>query len=96
MKCSFTCLHGSYQKPIVLTFSSGQLSGSPAVLHVPVLQPNLRSEQLLITVDTHTGILLPHVPQYDSCPIIAELQQALNQDRSKVDYLISELRYDTL
>ncbi|XP_064090575.1 mediator of RNA polymerase II transcription subunit 14-like [Macrobrachium nipponense] len=70
-----------------------QLSGSPAVLHVPVLQPNLRSEQLLITVDTHTGILLPHVPQYDNCPIISDLQQALNQDRSKVDDLISELRY---
>ncbi|XP_071549261.1 mediator of RNA polymerase II transcription subunit 14 [Panulirus ornatus] len=70
-----------------------QLSGSPAVLHVPILQPNLRSEQLLITVDTHTGVLLPHVPQYDECLIIPDLQNALNHDKSKVDDLISELRY---
>ncbi|XP_069951708.1 mediator of RNA polymerase II transcription subunit 14-like isoform X2 [Cherax quadricarinatus] len=70
-----------------------QLSGSPAMLHVPVLQPNLRSEQLLITVDTHTGVLLPHVPQYDNCPKIPDLQHALNNDKSKVDDLISELRY---
>ncbi|KAG7153507.1 Mediator of RNA polymerase II transcription subunit 14-like [Homarus americanus] len=70
-----------------------QLSGSPAVLHVPILQPNLRSEQLLITVDTHTGVLLPHVPQYDSCPNIPDLQQALNYDKTKIDDLISELRY---
>lgn len=70
-----------------------QLSGSPAVLHVPILQPNLRSEQLLITVDTHTGVLLPHIPQYDNCHIISDLQSALNHDKSKVDDLISELRY---
>lgn len=79
--------------PFSLSWSLGQLSGSPAVLHVPILQPNLRSEQLLVTVDTHTGVLLPSVPQYDSCPIIPELQVALNHDHSKLHELISELRW---
>lgn len=74
-------------------YYTGQLSGSPAVLHIPVLQPNLRSEQLLVAVDTHTGVLLPHVPQYPSCHIMVDLQHALNHDKSKVDDLISELRY---
>lgn len=64
------------------------------MLHVPILQPNLRSEQLLITVDTHTGVLLPHIPQYDNCHLISDLQSALNHDKSKVDDLISELRLD--
>ena len=39
------------------------VQGSPAVLHLPVLSPCLRSEQLLITVDTRTGSLLAHIPQ---------------------------------
>nr|CAD7404784.1 unnamed protein product [Timema cristinae] len=36
------------------------LQGSPAILSVPVLQPCLRAEQLLVTVDTHTGMLQCH------------------------------------
>ena len=39
------------------------VQGSPAVLHLPILSPCLRSEQLLITVDTHTGNLQAHIPQ---------------------------------
>lgn len=69
-----------------------QLQGSPAILNVPVLQPCLRAEYLLVTVDTHTGMLQCHVPQYDP-PIIGELQTALNGDHAKLPTLISELRY---
>lgn len=58
---------------------------------MPVLQPCLRAEQLLVTVETHTGMLQCHVPQYDA-PLIPELTQALNNDHSKLPRLISELR----
>ncbi|KAJ8894673.1 hypothetical protein PR048_007338 [Dryococelus australis] len=68
------------------------LQGSPAILSVPVLQPCLRAEQLLVTVDTHTGVFQCHVPQYDA-PLVPELQTALNGDHSRLPMLISELRY---
>lgn len=51
------------------------LHGSPAVLSIPILQPCLRSEQLLVTIDTHTGVFLAHVPQYEDNPITPEIQQ---------------------
>lgn len=45
-----------------------------------------------MTVDTHTGMLQCHVPQYDA-PLIPELQTALNGDHSRLPTLVSELRY---
>ncbi|KAL1123440.1 hypothetical protein AAG570_002520 [Ranatra chinensis] len=69
-----------------------QVQGSPAILMVPVLQHCLRAENLLITVDTHTGMLQCHVPKYDP-PLIPELQAALNSDHSRLPNLISELRF---
>lgn len=69
------------------------LHGSPAVLSVPILQPCLRSEQLLITIDTHTGIFQAHVPQYDTNPFTAEIQATLNDDQSKLVALVTLLRY---
>ncbi|XP_018328535.1 mediator of RNA polymerase II transcription subunit 14 isoform X2 [Agrilus planipennis] len=68
------------------------LQGSPAILSVAILQPCLRAEQLLITVDTHTGMLQCQVPQYDA-PLIPELQNSLNGDHARLPVLISELRY---
>ncbi|KAI4496983.1 hypothetical protein M0802_007931 [Mischocyttarus mexicanus] len=68
------------------------LAGSPAILSVPVLQPCLRAELLLVTVDTHTGMLQCHVPQYDA-PLVPELTAALNGDHSRLPTLISELRF---
>lgn len=70
----------------------GTLAGSPAILSVPILQPCLRAELLLVTVDTHTGMLQCHVPQYDA-PLVPELTMALNGDHSRLPTLISELRY---
>jgi mediator of RNA polymerase II transcription subunit 14 len=58
------------------------------------VQPCLRAELLLVTVDTHTGALLCHVPQYNA-PLVPEIQVALNTDRSRLPLLISELRYGT-
>ena len=69
------------------------LSGSPAVLNVPIVQPCFKSEQLLISVDTHTGVLIPHIPQYEGFNRIKELKKCLNENRSKLDDIISDLRY---
>uniref|UniRef100_A0A1B6LA62 Mediator of RNA polymerase II transcription subunit 14 n=1 Tax=Graphocephala atropunctata TaxID=36148 RepID=A0A1B6LA62_9HEMI len=69
-----------------------QLQGSPAILSVAILQPCLKAESLLVTVDTHTGMLQCHVPQYDP-PIMSDLQSALNTDHTRLPTLISELRY---
>lgn len=68
------------------------LQGSPAILSVAVLQPCLRAEQLLVTVDTHTGMVQCHVPQYEP-PLIPELYAAFNGDHSRLPALISELRF---
>lgn len=68
------------------------LQGSPAILSVAILQPCLRAEQLLITVDTHTGMLQCQVPQYEP-PLIPELSNVLNGDHSRLPVLLSELRY---
>lgn len=72
------------------------LQGTPAILTVPavpVLSPCLRAEQIHITVDTHTGLLHCHVPKHMDCPIMTEMQSALNSDYSKLSNLTSELRY---
>lgn len=68
------------------------LQGSPAILSVAILNPCLRAEQLLITVDTHTGMLQCHVPEFNP-PSMVVLQQALNNEHSKVPLLISDLRF---
>ena len=68
------------------------LAGSPAILSVPILQPCLRAELLLIAVDTHTGMLQCHIPHYDA-PLVPELIAALNEDHLKLPTLISELRF---
>jgi len=82
-------------KVINLNNILGTLAGSPAILSVPILQPCLRAELLLVTVDTHTGMLQCHVPQYDA-PLVPELTTALNGDHSRLPTLISELRYQLL
>ncbi|XP_053690334.1 mediator of RNA polymerase II transcription subunit 14 [Sabethes cyaneus] len=69
------------------------IQGTPAMLTVPVLSPCLRAEQIYITVDTHTGMLRCHVPKHLDCPIMPEMQLALNNDRSKLQHLVSELRF---
>jgi mediator of RNA polymerase II transcription subunit 14 len=71
--------------------------------------PDSRSEQLLITVDTHTGIFLAHVPQHEDNPFTRDIQQRLNDAESrcaaaggvsggaavpkKVEALVSQLRF---
>lgn len=58
-----------------------------------MLNPCLRAEQIHVTVDTHTGMLRCHVPKHLDCPIISDLQNALNSDMTKLQTLISELRF---
>lgn len=69
------------------------IQGTPAVLTIPILSPCLRAEQVHITVDTHTGMLRCHVPKHLECPIVPELQSALNNDYSKLSNHVSELRF---
>lgn len=69
------------------------LQGTPAILTVPILNPCLRAEQMHITVDTHTGMLRCHVPKHVDCPIVTELEEALNKDLAKLPTLVSELRH---
>nr|NP_612041.2 mediator complex subunit 14, isoform A [Drosophila melanogaster]Q9W0P8.4 RecName: Full=Mediator of RNA polymerase II transcription subunit 14; AltName: Full=Mediator complex subunit 14; AltName: Full=dRGR1 [Drosophila melanogaster]AAF47395.4 mediator complex subunit 14, isoform A [Drosophila melanogaster]AGW25608.1 FI21204p1 [Drosophila melanogaster] len=69
------------------------LQGTPAILTVPVLSPCLRAEQIHITIDTHTGMFRCHVPKHLDCPIMEEMQDCLNGDRSKLPALLSELRF---
>lgn len=68
------------------------VQGSPAILSAALLSPCLRAEQLLVTVDTHTGWLHCHVPQHEP-HLVTELQQALNGDRSRLPHLVTDLRY---
>ena len=49
------------QKRLGLGDVEPTLHGSPAVLAIPILQPCLRAEQLLISVDTHTGTTLQKI-----------------------------------
>lgn len=69
------------------------LQGTTAILTIPVLQPCLRAEQIHITVDTHTGRYHCHVPKHIECPIMSDMQAALNSDHSKLPDLVTELRY---
>ena len=71
------------------------LHGSPAVLSIPILEYCLRSEQLLITVDTHTGVFLASVSLYEDNPHVQEIQAALNNGGDKtgnLERLVSQLR----
>lgn len=70
------------------------VQGSPPVLHLPILSPCLRSEQLLITVDTRTGSLQAHIPQDDPpASLMSELQNTLNSDKIRFEAAIAELRF---
>ncbi|XP_065205637.1 mediator of RNA polymerase II transcription subunit 14 [Planococcus citri] len=71
------------------------LQGTPAILSLSILIPCLRAEQLLVTVDTHTGMIQCHIPQYSSRypPVVSELQHSFNTDRSNIPALISDIRF---
>jgi len=88
-----TELRTEVQRRLGLGDVEATLHGSPAVLSIPILQPCLRSEQLLVAVDTHTGIFLAHVPQYPTNPYSPQIQTCLNGDRGQLEVLVSELRY---
>lgn len=88
----YGCYRNNFMCTLLTDCFTATLQGSPAILSVPVLQSCLRAEMLLITVDTHTGMLQCHVPQYDT-PLMTELQAAFNGDHSRLPALLSELRF---
>ena len=69
------------------------LHGTLPVLSIPILQPCLRLELLLVTTDTHTGVFMVHVPQYEDNPFVQDIQQCLNEDKTKLETLVSQLRF---
>ena len=73
--------------------NEASLHGSPPVLSIPILQYCLKSELLLVTIDTHTGVFMAHVPQYDENPYIQDIQHCLNDDRTRLEALVSQLRF---
>ena len=92
-RARLTDLKTTVQERLKLGGVEASLHGSPAVLSVPILQPCLRSEQLLVSVDTHTGIFLAHVPQYPNNPFSAQIQTSLNADQAQLESLVTQLRY---
>ena len=51
------------------------LHDTPAVLSLPILQPCLCSEQLLIIMDPHMGIFLDHLPQFPANSFFFKVQK---------------------
>lgn len=68
------------------------LCGSPSVLHVSFIQPCMTSERLLVSVDTLTGQFLVHIPQFDDCQIVDEIQSVINKNSAKIIPLFHQLR----
>jgi len=92
-RARLTELKTKVQQRLKLGGVEATLHGSPAVLSIPILQPCLRSEQLLVSVDTHTGNFLSHVPQYPANPFSSQIQNCLNTDQAQLETLCTELRY---
>jgi len=92
-RARLTELKTTVQERLKLGGVEATLHGSPAVLSIPILQPCLRSEQLLVSVDTHTGNFLSHVPQYPANPFSSQIQNCLNGDQAQLETLVTELRY---
>ena len=73
--------------------NEASLHGTPPVLSIPILQYCLKSELLLVTIDTHTGVFMAHVPQYDENPYVHDIQHCLNDDKTRLEALVSQLRF---
>ncbi|UYV70182.1 MED14 [Cordylochernes scorpioides] len=67
------------------------IHGTPAILQVSLFPNAVSSENLLITVDTHTGEFLAHVPQYEP-PMIDDIQDQLNKNPTNMEALLTSLK----
>ena len=92
-RARLTGLKLAVQEKLRLGEVEAGLHGSPAVLSIPLLHPLLRSEQLLVSVDTHSGLFLAHVPQYPTNPFSPQIQSCLNSDQAQLAGLVTQLRY---
>ncbi|CAD6234893.1 GSCOCG00007749001-RA-CDS [Cotesia congregata] len=68
------------------------LAGFPTILSVKVLQPCLPAELLNISINTYTGMLQCNIEEYEA-QLVSELSAAVNDDRSRLPVLISDLRF---
>ncbi|XP_054168688.1 mediator of RNA polymerase II transcription subunit 14-like [Oppia nitens] len=75
-----------------LNVGKSVISGAPAVLHISFLQPCMISERLLISVDSLTGYYLVHIPQFEDCSIVEEIQTVINKNIAKVVPLFRQLK----
>ena len=65
----------------------------PTVLSIPILQPHLKSEQLLVSLDTHIVNCLAHVPVIPTNPFSSQIQNCQNMDQVQLEILVTKLRY---
>jgi len=77
-----------------VTLLSTEIAPNLSSFNVQILY--YRSEQLLVSVNMHTGSFIVHVPQFDPSPsVVTEIQQVLNsmdQNMEKLRVLLSQLR----
>jgi mediator of RNA polymerase II transcription subunit 14 len=52
----------------------------------------MNSEKLTLSVDVLTGLIMVHIPQYENCPFVDEIQQSIKKDLINFENLISDLR----
>lgn len=69
-----------------------ELNELPAVLHISFIQPCMPSEQLLVSVDMLTGQFLVHIPQYEDCPLIADVESYLNKSIDRLFPMVDKLK----
>lgn len=73
--------------PGVKTF----IEGSPALLYIPIVKPCSPDEQLTVSVDLQTGSYSPSIAHCDPS-LREEIEHSLNNDKTKLEPLISKLR----
>ena len=69
-----------------------EICGLPPVLQISYLKPCMDSEKLTLSVDVLTGLIMVHIPQFDNCPFVDEIQQSIKKDLVNFENLISDLR----
>ncbi|XP_074593418.1 mediator complex subunit 14 [Brevipalpus obovatus] len=75
-----------------LQYGQCNLSGSPPVLQISIVDNCMLSERLLLTVDPFTGHILGHIPQFDDVSLADEIQATLKKDVMKWSSLFQKLK----
>ncbi|XP_014680674.1 PREDICTED: mediator of RNA polymerase II transcription subunit 14-like [Priapulus caudatus] len=80
-------------------FTTGKsvISGTPAVLFVPLLSPCIASEQLHVSVDFLTGRVLTSIPLWEPVhQTVKDIENALNGEKADLERLLTEVRFELM